>query len=119
VRSGGKARGTWLAVRGYLDQHCDMALERADVARAFGVTPGHISRLLKRFGNAGFAGALRQMRLARARMLLESSRLTVSEIAYRCGFSSPTYFVRVFRRDGGVPPGEYRRRVAAAGCMEL
>jgi len=108
----GKAHATWLAVRAYLREHCALPLDRTSVAQAFRITPGHVSRLFKRYGTAGFASTLQQLRLKRARILLDSADMTVSEIAYRCGFSSPAYFTRVFRQNVGVTPGEYRRKVS-------
>ncbi len=52
-------------------------------------------------------------RVERARELLHNLQLSVSEIATRTGFNSPTHFGRVFRARFGVTPREYRRHVAA------
>lgn len=48
------------------------------------------------------------MRLEQAIELLQFSKLSVSEIAHRCGFRDPLYFSRVFRKVKGVSPTEYR-----------
>lgn len=50
---------------------------------------------------------LRKFRLRKAAMLLKNGGLTVSEVAYSCGFSSPAYFTRCFRELFGVPPTSY------------
>lgn len=50
---------------------------------------------------------LRKFRLRKAAMLLKNGGLTVSEVAYSCGFSSPAYFTRCFREVFGVPPTSY------------
>ncbi len=48
------------------------------------------------------------MRLEQACELLRFSKLSVSEIAHRCGFRDPLYFSRVFRKAKGISPTEYR-----------
>lgn len=50
--------------------------------------------------------AIRNMRLERARQLLEKRAATVSEAAYLCGFSSPAYFIKCFKDYFGATPGE-------------
>ncbi|HRF41481.1 MAG TPA: AraC family transcriptional regulator, partial [Saprospiraceae bacterium] len=49
---------------------------------------------------------IRNMRLERAKQLLEKKAATVSEAAYGCGFSSPGYFSKCFKDYFGVLPGE-------------
>lgn len=48
------------------------------------------------------------MKVEQAIELLQFSKLSVSEIAHRCGFRDPLYFSRVFRKVKGVSPTEYR-----------
>jgi AraC-like DNA-binding protein len=50
------------------------------------------------------------LRLKRSVQLLEKSRLTISEIAYRVGFKDPSYFCKCFRVQYGVSPMKYLRR---------
>jgi AraC-like DNA-binding protein len=56
------------------------------------------------------AAHIRAARLHRARRLLESTHLTVLEIAVRCGSTDPSVFSRAFRTEVGLTPSEYRRR---------
>ena len=41
--------------------------------------------------------------------LLENPRLTIKEIAFTLGFTSPNYFSRFFKKHSGVSPGIYRK----------
>ncbi len=50
---------------------------------------------------------LRQYRLETAKRLLQKSDLTISEIAYRVGFSNPNSFTRAFKGKFGSPPSSY------------
>ena len=51
---------------------------------------------------------LRTARLNRAYQLLLTSDLSVSEIAYKVGFTSPSYFTKCFKDEYGKVPGEVR-----------
>ncbi len=53
---------------------------------------------------------LASVRLKLARNLLAEGNLTVAEITYRCGFSSPQYFNRVFKSHHGCTPGEFSKK---------
>ncbi len=55
------------------------------------------------------AGLIREARLEMGRRLLRESRLTVEEIARRCGFYHASSFARAFRRVEGLSPEEWRR----------
>ncbi|MDQ2800225.1 MAG: helix-turn-helix transcriptional regulator [Armatimonadota bacterium] len=57
---------------------------------------------------------LRDLRLQRARHLLESTDRTVASIAELCGFEDAAYFTRVFRRRMGLSPGRHRQSVRTA-----
>jgi AraC-like DNA-binding protein len=57
---------------------------------------------------------LLQKRLDYAQLLLGNSENNVNEIAYECGFESTTHFSRVFKARLGIPPLQYRKRLATA-----
>jgi AraC family transcriptional regulator len=52
-----------------------------------------------------------EARVTRARDLL-ASRLSIAEIAYRCGFSHQEHMTRLFGRQLGVTPAAYRKSIA-------
>jgi transcriptional regulator GlxA family with amidase domain len=51
----------------------------------------------------------RSLRLARARQLLITSPLSISEVAYAIGFDDPKYFTRLFSEEFHYSPTEFRR----------
>ena len=51
---------------------------------------------------------IRVTRLKKAERLLKTTQMTVSEISYDVGFSSPSYFSKCFKDYFGVQPGEVR-----------
>jgi AraC-like DNA-binding protein len=76
------------------------------------VSPFHFSRLFRQFSNCSPYQYLVTVRLQHARILLETTRLPVGEIAFGCGFNSLEHFVTSFRQKYSVSPGAYRKQIA-------
>jgi len=79
-----------------------------DLAREAGMSHTNLNRRLKTISNQNASHFIREIRLKKARDLLENKDLTVAEISYRVGFGSPTYFSKCFHEYFGVAPGELR-----------
>lgn len=54
---------------------------------------------------------LLQIKLNKCLVLLSENELTIGEIAYQLGFSSPTYFSKCFKNHYGITPAEYRKKL--------
>jgi len=80
----------------------------AALAKALGVTPGHLSEVAKKLTGATVRELVEQRTLLEAKRLLVHSELTISEIAYGLGYEDPSYFARSFRRAAGKSPGDFR-----------
>lgn len=89
------------------------------LAMTVGVSPEHISRTLKKHTGETFRQILRECRVRRACHLLETTQLTMKEIAYQAGFSSPSHFDRAFRKVAGHAPTQYRRRENSAPTRRI
>jgi AraC-like DNA-binding protein len=105
--------GLWKGICTYVSEHYHRPLDRETVAAAFDVHPNHVSRLFGRHSREGFNQFLVRTRLENATALLRNSRLTVEEVALRCGFRDDNYFRHSFRRFFGMPPGRFRDRAVA------
>lgn len=81
---------------------------RENTATLFNITPNHVSRLFQQQGNMGFVDYLRWVRMGKAKMILQKYQLSINEVARRCGYPDGDYFSRLFKREFGVTPGEYR-----------
>lgn len=79
----------------------------SELATKMGVSRSLIHRRLKSFSKQSVSQFIREIRLKKAKELLESENLTVSEIAYKVGFGSPSYFIKCFHEYFGYAPGEY------------
>ncbi len=79
-----------------------------DLCEAVNLARTQVYRKLKALTGESPTLFIRSIRLAHARQLLETTELTVSEIAYDVGFSDPGYFSRVFAEAFGVRPTGFR-----------
>ncbi|MEF3305998.1 AraC family transcriptional regulator [Paenibacillus sp. GYB003] len=79
--------------------------------REFHYNPDYISRCLKRHTGMSPLEYVRHIRMERAkRLLAQSPELTVKQIAELVCMPDPNYFSRMFRKETGVSPAEYRKR---------
>lgn len=96
-------------VREFLQAHYCDEIGLADVAGYLGLSESHCSREISRRFGVSFSHLLREFRLRVARRLLAEESLTVREVADGAGFRDANYFSRVFHREYGMSPREYRR----------
>ncbi|MBN8216168.1 MAG: helix-turn-helix transcriptional regulator [Spirochaetes bacterium] len=96
------------SIREHMRECCHLPINRSSVARSFGLSPDHISRLFREAGSLGFHKYLDELRLGRACALLAPGKIPVAEVARQCGFNEPGYFIKVFRRHYGTSPGRWR-----------
>jgi AraC-like DNA-binding protein/TolB-like protein len=82
----------------------------ADLAREAGLSRSMLHRKLIRLTGKSATDLITEIRLRKAFELLENDAGTVSEVAYMVGYSSPSYFNKVFQRTYKVSPGDVRRR---------
>ena len=97
----------WQAVCGWMDQRLGEPIDRRAAATAFGVHPGHLSRVFRAAGE-GFTGSLIRRRLERAVHLLRSDDLSIAEVGRRCGYPDPAAFANACRRHLGRSPRALR-----------
>ena len=77
-----------------------------DVSKEIGLSRVQLYRKVKAMTGSSVVDLLRKARLAKAKRLLESRSMSVSEVAYEVGFSAPSYFTKCFKEEYGMLPGE-------------
>lgn len=96
-------------IRDLIDDNLEARHTSLSLANSVGMTESDFAAA---FG-AAFAASPHQYlidrRIARARCLLRDTRLSLTEIAMRTGFSTPSHFSATFRTRIGVSPRDYRR----------
>lgn len=93
----------------YVEDNLHLPFGLNEVATALGVNPNYLSDWLFRIIGTRPVDYITNRRIEEAQLLLISTDREVKEIAYQVGFSSPTYFARVFRKKLGVTASRYRR----------
>ena len=96
-------------VRTLIEEHLDDSeFGIHELCQALCLSRMQVHRKLKALTNRSASHVIRTIRLQNAKKLLESTELTVSEIAYDTGFNDPNHFSRVFKEEYGVTPSERR-----------
>ena len=86
----------------------DSDLSVEDIGAEMNLSRVQLYRKVKALTGCSPIDLLRKARLTEAQRLLISSDLSVSEIAYKVGFTSPSYFTKCFKDEYGKVPGELR-----------
>jgi AraC-like DNA-binding protein len=87
------------------DEHFDTQA----ICKAMAMSRTQLFRRLKPLIRQAPATYIKTMRLQKAKDLLETTELTVSEVAFTCGFITPSHFTKVFQRQYGLPPSLFQR----------
>ena len=96
------------AIDAHIREHYAEELSMQDVARVMNYSDAYFCKLFKQCFKVNFSAYLNEYRIARAKELLQTTRLNVREVGIACGYSDANYFARVFKRVTGMTPSEYR-----------
>ena len=93
----------------YIELSLERKISAADLAALVGYSEYYLTEKFKRETGLSVSAWIREARVGRAKVLLESTDLPVAEIAERLSFSTPSYFIQCFRASVGRTPAQYRR----------
>lgn len=93
----------------YLTEHASHDVGLEQLAALVGLSPFHFARAFKHSTGLPPHRYQLNLRLARARKLLETTDASVTEIAFDVGYESSQALARLFRREVGVSPSDFRR----------
>jgi AraC-like DNA-binding protein len=79
-----------------------------DVAEAVHYSPAHLTTTIRRLTGRTVGNWIIWRRMAEARQLLVHTDDNIAQIAERVGYTDPSDFNRLFRREVGSPPGAWR-----------
>jgi AraC family transcriptional regulator len=97
-------------VTDWIEMHLDADFDLDQLAKMAGLSKFHFHRLFRQATGASPAKYQLNARINEARRRLRESKQSVIEIAFDLGFSSPSHFAQVFRREARMTPSEYRRQ---------
>lgn len=93
----------------YIMEHCAEPLRRNDLARHAGLSVAHFSLLFQRQTGVPPMQFLIHQRMRQACRLMNSTSMTIREIASQAGYEDPYYFSRLFRKTLGHSPSKYKK----------
>ena len=92
-----------------LNAHCNEALTVNEIANLCNFSPSNLKRIFHMYSDIGIMRYFNSIKIRRAmQMLLEGEAIT--KISDELGFSSPSYFHSVFKKETGLTPKEYIRK---------
>jgi AraC-like DNA-binding protein/ligand-binding sensor protein len=97
----------------YIHTHLNEPFNVKHLAAHLRCHPDFLSRKFKQYMGMELSSYLRQVRIDRAKKLLENPKLSIDDVAEQTGFSDRVNFSKVFRRLAGQPPGHYKSKFVA------
>ena len=93
----------------YVEAHLEEHLSNEQIAKALFLNGDYLSRVFRKETGTTLAEYISQRRIERAKELLLTTAIPVSEIALTVGFSSFSYFTKVFKKRTGMEPLKFRK----------
>ncbi|GAA6391642.1 MAG: AraC family transcriptional regulator [Megasphaera sp.] len=110
VRRKSKANIVVQRIISYIGQHYQEKITLQDIAGHASYAESECCRIFKKFTGDSIFSYLRAFRLEQSTYLLTRSTISVSDIAYTCGFSSTSYYIEAFRKQFSLTPLCYRQQ---------
>ena len=117
ARVGVSHRGL-IRVAQLMEENIERPLSLEKIAKATGLSRRQIERLFKRDLNCVPKRYYLEMRLRRARELLQQTAMPIMDITAACGFQSPPHFSKCYRSQFGYPPSAERKPGARPSRLE-
>ncbi|OIA99697.1 DNA-binding response regulator [Paenibacillus sp. LC231] len=96
----------------YIQDHYADPITLTGVARQFHFNASYLSSYFAAYNGEGFSEYLNKIRLEKAMELLITTEHTISEISASVGYSDQSYFTKVFKKQTGISPSQFRRQDA-------
>jgi AraC-like DNA-binding protein len=108
-----KGKGISRAIK-YINENFDNQLRLCQIAQESAMSLSCFERTFKKEMGTTYTKFLNKFRISRAAKMLEQEDLSISEIAFACGFTNPYHFTRMFNRIMAMPPRTYRKSIRKA-----
>ncbi len=96
-------------IKNYIDTHLEEPLSLKKISRAYYVSEASLKQRFKVFTGENFSDYTIKKRMEKARELLQSSELTIGDIAHRVGYEEPTNFTREYKKYFNRVPSSERK----------
>lgn len=93
----------------FIQQNYTDKITLQDLSSTFHLSEKYLSRYFQKHFSISFSQYLSHLRLSHAKKLLETSDLSITEVAADAGFPSVSFFIRSFKSNYGITPLQYRK----------
>lgn len=100
---------TLMEISLYIQENCQYPLTLKTLGNKFHMSPKYFSVYFQKHFARNFSDYLMAVRIENAKKLLSGTDAGMELVAQQSGFSSSSYFIRVFREASGITPGQYRK----------
>ena len=94
--------------KSYILSHLAEDLSLTVIGKAMGFNSVYLSRIFKRQTGISIREYIEACRMDLAKKLIVNSRMKIYEVAEKCGYQNPAYFIKIFRAHFGITPQECR-----------
>ncbi len=105
-RAGGGSKYVRMALS-YLNEHYDKDIRMEEIAQKVGISAAYLQRLFKEQTGMTLVDKMNELRIEKAKLLLETSRLPITDIAVSVGYNNRQHFTHTFRKLTGCSPSVY------------
>ncbi len=98
-------------IKHYIRKNIDKNVELEDLAEIMGYSVKYMSRFFKQEAGMNFNEYRLELKMDRAKELLEKSDYRIKHIAYEIGYENSESFVRIFKKRTELTPSQYRKKV--------
>lgn len=95
----------------YIDMHYTDDISLDSLAKRCSVTNSYLSALFKKETGTTVTDYINQIRIRRAITLLNTTNISIQDIAQQCGYQDAGYFTKTFKRYQGLNPKDYRKKI--------
>lgn len=97
-------------IENYIDSHLSEEISIEMLCSDFNISRTKLYEIMKQYTGDGIAKHIKKKRLEKAKLLLKTTDLKISDISSAVGFSDYNYFLRVFKKAFGVSPKKYLKQ---------
>ena len=105
-------------VTGLIENNIDRPWPAERLAHTVGLSPTHLRRLFRQETGVSLSQYSKQLRMTEACRLLQTTLLSVKQVAAKAGAGDVSHFIRSFEKTYGMSPTRYRRHVTTLSRAE-
>ncbi len=97
------------AVR-YINENFSQQLDVNSLAKSYSLSLGYFSKQFKKYTGVAPSEYITITRIKAAQKMLATTKKSITEVAFDCGYNDSVYFTRMFKKITGMPPKKYSMR---------